>query len=176
MSRSTTTLDQPRYAAWVRASKSVKNIEAGLIPFIEGLGKIDASLVGEDAAFSALSSEARGSFAESLKLTDRFTLSILWVFGGYEVVRTISQRVRTNPRLLSKRLARRVDTTKRHFERVRVVLAKFEPSARHRSTDFSVARPALDHGLGISWKVANRVIIPRRRLSDRLLKLLDALK
>lgn len=176
MSRLDSTIDQPRYAAWVRASKSIKNIEAALIPFVEGLGKIDATLVAEDARYLALPSDQRRSHTESLKLSDRFTMSILWVFGGYEVVRTLSQRVRSNPHLLPRRQSRQIDTTKRRFERVRVVLAKFEPSARHRATDFAVAQPALVRTFGISWRVAKGVFIPRRRLSNQLLRLLETLR
>src|SRR5450631_1710437 len=99
------TIDQPRYAKWVRASSGLKTIDAGLPVFVQGLGKIDAQLARQDAAFRSFPSKLRESQDESIKLTDRITMSRLWVLGGYEVVRTLSQRVRINPGLMTKRLA-----------------------------------------------------------------------
>ena len=175
MSRTNPSIDQARYARWVRAAKSIKNIEVGLVPFLEGLGKIDATLAAEDNRYLGLTLKEQQLFTERLRLQDRFTMSILWVLGCYEAVRTLSQRVRTNPRLLSRQHSQRLDTTRRRFERVRVLLAKFEPSRRHRSTDFSTAQFTLNRRSGISWRVAKRVVIPRQRLSDQLLKLLETL-
>lgn len=101
-------------------------------------------------------------------------MSRLWVLGAYEAVRTLSQRVRSNPKLVTKRLAERVHRTKKQFERVRIPLAKLEPARAHAATDYSEALPML-HQLGISWKVADRVLVPRQRVSERLLKLLQAI-
>jgi hypothetical protein len=167
MARTTRRIDQPRYAEWVRSSKALKPIAPGLALFVEGLGKLDAQLVFEDAATDA---------HLDMDLTDRLVLSRLWVLGAYEVVRTMSERVRAKPSLLSKRLAERTHRTKRYLERVRIPLAKLEPATRHAATDFAEALPAMHSSLGISWKVANRVFVPRRRMADRLLKLLQALK
>lgn len=81
------TIDQPRYARWVNASHSLDHVLPGAATVIQGLGKLDAKLVREDTIFQELSVEVRGSVEESLKLTERFTLSHLWVLGAYEVVR-----------------------------------------------------------------------------------------
>jgi len=175
MARAPTSIDQPRYAQWVRASNGLKVIAPGLPAFIQGLGKLDAQLVHQDAAFLALSQQQRECFDESINLTDRITMSRLWVFGAYEAVRTLSQRVRKNPRLVTTRLAARVSRTKKHFERVRVPLAKLEPANAHTATDFGEAVPALDRQLRVSWKVAKRVVVPRQKLSEDLLKLLKAI-
>ena len=53
MARTPHRIDQPRYAEWVRLSKSMKPIAAGLALFVEGLGNLDAQLVFEDAATDA---------------------------------------------------------------------------------------------------------------------------
>lgn len=172
MARRTASLDQPCYARWVSVSHGTNALEPGLDVFIQGLGKLDAQLVHEDAAFRSLPVNARATFEESLKLTDRFTLSRLWVFGAYEVIRTLDQRVGRKPGILTKRLAQRVKTTKKAFERVRIPLAKLEPAKAHSATDFASARPAMHRELGITWRVAQGVFVPRRRLSDRLLALL----
>lgn len=169
-------IDQPRYAKWVSVSHSVMLLEPELPIFIQGLGKLDARLVHEDAVFRALPKEQRGSPEESIKLTDRFIVSTLWVLGAYEVIRTLSQRVRQKPKVLTKRLAQQVVSTKNMFERVRIPLAKMEPAKRYKATDSSLARPAMHRDMGISWRVAAKTVIPRRRLSDRLLKLLTVIQ
>ena len=165
--------DQPRHARWVRASHGTDALEAGLDVFIQGLGKLDAQLVYEDNAFLALPVESRAEFEESLKLTDRMTLSRLWVLGAYEVIRTVAQRVRDKPGVLSGNLATRVKSTKKDFERLRIPLAKFEPAQAHTETDFASPRPGLHKDHGISWLVAKGVFISRRQLSDLLLALLE---
>jgi hypothetical protein len=176
MARTASNVDQPRYAKWVSVSHSVDALDPGLAVFIQGLGKIDAKLVHEDAAFRALPSDERGTFEESLRLTDRFTLSQLWVLGAYEATRTIDDRVRKAPKILTKRLNQRILSIKKAFARVRMPLAKFEPASAHRRTDFSVAIPAMHLEMGISWKVARRILVPRRNLSDKLLALLGAIQ
>lgn len=113
---------------------------------------------------------------ESLRLTDRFTLSQLWVLGAYEMTRTIDKRVKKIPKLLTKRLGRRVLSTKKALARVRMPLAKFEPASAHCKTDFFVAHPAMHRELGISWRIAKRIFVPRRHLSDKLLALLGAIQ
>lgn len=140
------------------------------------IGEIDAKLIHDDKAFRALSKEKRSEYDQMIRLTDRITLSQLWVLGAYEVTRTLDERFRNRPKVLTKRLGQQILTTKKAFARVRIPLAKFEPAGAHRSTDFAVAFPAMHRDLGISWKVANRLFVPRRQLSDKLLCLLSAIQ
>lgn len=176
MNREAVDIDQPRYARWVSVSHGVDELEPGLVVFIQGLGRIDAKLVHDDTVYRSLPHELRTTVEESLRLTDRFTLAQLWVLGAYEVTRTLDERARKAPKVLTKRLSQRVLVIKKEFARVRMPLAKFEPAKAHRRTDFAVAYPAMHRELGISWKLANRVFVPRRRLSDRLLALLGAIQ
>jgi len=171
MAQRKASIDQQRYARWVSISHCIDFLEPNLNVFIQGLGKIDAQLIYEDDTFQSLATSAKSTFEESLKLTDRFTLSQLWILGAYEVIRTLDQRVSKSQNELPKRLATRVKSTKKSFERLRVPLAKFEPARAHKETDFSLACPAMHKELGISWKIAERTFIPRRRLSDQLLTL-----
>jgi len=99
MARTLPDLDQPRYAEWARVSLGVKALVVGLNIFIQGLGKIDAKLVYDDAAYQALSSEARSTLEVMLRLTDTYTLSQLWVLGAYEATRTIDECARIDPEL-----------------------------------------------------------------------------
>lgn len=146
-----------------------------MVVMFQGLGKLDAQLNWQDQKFLQLSREERGTFESSLELTDRFVLSRLWVLGAYEGIRTLSQRFTARPDQVSNRLRERTARVKQEFARVRMPLAKLEAAGSHRNTDLSEALPALDKRHGISWKVAKRVFVPRGKLSDRLLSLLQAI-
>jgi uncharacterized protein YneF (UPF0154 family) len=148
----------------------------GLRLFVQGLGKIDAQLIWQDAEYLKLPSSSRSSFEESLKLTDRIALSQLWLLGAYEATRTLAERLGKAPKIGSKRLRTRVTTMKRKLARVRMPLAKLAPGSAHKATDFSQAVPALHQELGISWKVAKHMIVPRQKLSTALLKVLKECK
>jgi hypothetical protein len=176
MARTTHKLDQPRYARWVRASKGVRSIEPALIPFVEGLGRIEARLRFEDARYLALPRQQPLELEEFFDLMERVTLSRLWVLGAYEVARTLSQRVRDTPALASARMRDRIRRTKTYLERIRIPLAKFEPSRRHAATDYSDPPFTIHREHGVAWKVASRTIVPRQKVADRLLKLCVALK
>lgn len=141
----------------------------------QGLGKLDAQLNWQDEKYLQLAPPERGTFESSLELTDRFVLSRLWVLGAYEGIRALSQRLAARPDQVSSRLRERTIRVKQEFARVRMPLAKLEASGSHKNTDLSEALPALDKRYGISWKVAKRVFVPRGKLSERLLRLLQAI-
>ena len=176
MARRPSTLDQPRFAEWVRASKGVRPIEPALIPLIEGLGRVEARLRFEDAQYLAVPRTKPLEVEEYFALVERVTVSRLWVLGAYEVARTLSQRVRDKPSLANARVRDRINRTKKYLERVRIPLAKFEPSRRHANTDFSDPPLTFHPQHGVAWKIAKRTIVPRQKVADRLLKLCVALK
>jgi hypothetical protein len=143
MRRTVPDIDHLRYRQWVSASHAVDAMEPALAIFIQGLGSIDAKLVHDDAAYNALSAEERCTFEQSLRLTERFAISHLWVLGAYEAVRTIDQRAR-RAKDLSKRLRQRIATTKKALARLRMPLAKFDlrvattrPISRSRVLQFT---------------------------------------
>jgi hypothetical protein len=154
-------LDQPRYADWVRSSHSLDRYVPGLRVFVQGLGKIDAQLTWQNAQYLKLPPSVRASFEESLRLTDRIALSQLWLLRAYEAMRTLAERLGKSPKIGSKRLRSRVATIKRQLARVRMPLAKLAPASAHKATDYAQAVPALHRELGISWKVAKHMIVPR---------------
>ncbi len=67
-----------------------------MVIVVQGLGRLDVSLREGDRLFLASFEENRNSVVESWKLSERFTLSYLWVLGAYELVRAICQRIREN--------------------------------------------------------------------------------
>ena len=165
-------MEHERYVRWVNSSHALGRIEPFLIPVIQGLGRLDVSLIIGDKRFAELHEETRNTIEEATNLTDRITYSYLWVLGSYELIRTLDQRCRENPRLLDNHLANKINETKQSFERLRIPLAKLEPSRRHRDTDSPIAYPAIHERMGISWHVSN-VFISRRELSDALLALFE---
>jgi hypothetical protein len=61
------------------------------------------------------------------------------------------------------------------FERIRIPLAKFEPTRRHYATHSAIARPAVRNELGVGWNVSNDIYVSRRQLADDLLSTLKIL-
>jgi hypothetical protein len=169
-------IDQPRYSEWVKLSHRLSRFEQFMIVAVQGLGQIDAKLAAQDRAFLALpEKERKSNFQVSLDLTERFTLSYLWVLGTYEIVRSVDQRCRENTSLASSQIQDRVRDSKRLFERVRIPLAKFEAASRHAATDSTVAFPAIDRTHGIAWHIAAGTFITREELAQNFLHLLQAL-
>lgn len=144
-----------------------------MVLIAQGLGKLDSQLIEEDRIYCGLSTELRNTETNAIKITDCLTLSYLWVLGGYELIRTISQRCHTDVSLLGEALAQRVTELKHDFERLRIPLAKMEPANRHRETDFPIAYPAFHREMGISWRVSEDMHISRQELANRLLALFE---
>lgn len=88
--------DDERNERWVNASHGLGRVEALMVPTAQGLGILDCRLIAEDVRFEELSEPERGTIQESVLLTDRFTLSSLWVMGAYELVRTFDERYKND--------------------------------------------------------------------------------
>ena len=144
-----------------------------MAPLVQGLGHLDSSLIVDDESFLSDFENKRNSIDESIKLTERFTLSYLWVLGSYELVRSICQRIGENRVVVSDETAQRFRELKKEFNRLRVPLAKMEPASVHKNTDSHIAFPALDPQKGIAWQVSEDVFVTRRDLADRLLAVLE---
>jgi hypothetical protein len=115
------------------------------------------------------------SIEAAVILTDRLTLSYLWVLGAYEVVRTIDQWAKRHDSVWESELRARITDTKQEIARIRVPLAKLEPSGRYRHSDSPVAYPTIDSKSGIAWHIAPDVVVSRRELADHILQLLSSL-
>jgi hypothetical protein len=155
---------------WIRADK-----DSGLPHHIQMLGIVDAELRG--VRYSDIFNEENNPIEDEygiLKL-ERFQINAhLWVLGAYELIRMISQRVRENPELASDASILEIQETKKLFERVRVPLAKLEPSKRHEKTDYEVAFAGIGSE-GLGWKINEDLIIYQEELSDRLFAMFSAL-
>jgi len=169
-------MEQKRFANWVKASHGLSKIEPFMIPVAQGLGNLDAKLIVEDDRYLKLPQTSRDTIEESMKLTERFTLSYLWVLGTYELVRTLTQRCRENGNLLGENLVQEIIKLKQDIERLRIPLAKMEPSRQHRKTDAPIAYPTIHNEFGISWRVSQNTYITRREISDNFLSLLEQIR
>jgi hypothetical protein len=168
-------IDQARYAEWVQLSHRVRKFEPFMVVAVQGLGQLDAKLAAEDAEYLSDCNSDQDDLAQSLDLTERVTRSYLWVLGAYELVRSIDQRCRNDPSLVSAHVVTLISDTKTQFERVRVPLAKYEPARKFSTTDSTVAFPAIDRAKGVAWSVAAGTIISRDELAQCFRQMLLAL-
>ena len=146
-----------------------------MIPVLQGLGRLKCQLIAEDLRFLQLTQEVRDTIHESLHLSERFTLSYLWVLGAYELIRTLDQRCNANVSLLGAELTQSVRNLKHTMERLRMPLAKMEPARRHHS-DSPIAYPCISSKLGVAWQLAADTFVSRRELSDALLQLTEDIR
>ncbi len=166
---------------WVQLSAKMSVYENFFMPTIQGLGRLDLDLIETDKKIlqGIRSESSRSSIEFNLWLTERFTQGYLWILGAYEAIRTLSQladrEALVNPTQANKEIAENIRTVKHFFERVRIPLAKMEPSKKHETTDFPIAYPILDTKRGIAWHISDSVVISRQELSDAFLRLKEIL-
>jgi len=163
-----------RNTRWINASAVTVRFEKFMRIVVQGLGNVDCQLIRDHSRYCDISRAEQVSVREVNKLNDNYTLSYLWVLGAYEIVRTMSQRLRNDPRLLVSAPTGQLQSLKRSFERLRIPLAKMEPPKKHPS-DAPIAYPAFHAEFGISWQLGQNIFISRRELSDALLKFLERL-
>src|SRR5512137_1086801 len=86
-----------RYSQWIRVSHAVGGIDryrAFMAVAIQGLARLDCQLIAADEQFLQFTEQQRATILASVELSERLTLSYLWVLGAYEIVRTLDQRTR----------------------------------------------------------------------------------
>lgn len=160
---------------WKLASASLQQVEPNLVITILILGKIDQDLYVSDQRHRELGKNPQaGKLDELAEVGGSIGLSHLWILGAYEAIRTIDQRFREFGAAAENRKKASVDL-KHSYERLRIPLAKLEPSSRHKATDYAFAHPGIDDERGIAWEVAKGVVISRSQLSDEFLEFLERL-
>lgn len=163
-------MDYSVYERWVTKSlRWVREEKDSHIPHhVQLLGIVDAELRGlrREDIFDGSGSPIED--ADGILALERHQIKAhLWVLGAYELVRMISQRLRENDGLASPESIEKVAETKKLFERVRIPMAKLEPSKRHEKTDFEVAYVGMGPK-GLGWKVSPDTIIYQEELSEKL--------
>lgn len=168
-------MDNIRFERWVRASHALATVEPFMTVTVQGLGKIDSELFQKDQQYRKLRIDNNMAVQEAVNLIDSVTLSYLWVLGAYEVIRTITQRFKQTDGLTALRYLKSQEL-KKLFERVRIPLAKFEPSERYKKTDSKVAYPGLTFEHGIAWQVSEKDFISRGELSEAFIEFMEWLR
>jgi hypothetical protein len=160
-----------RLGRWLLAAKKLSPLEIWVSFVVASLGRLDCSIIGLDGQIaSGRQPLPRGGY--SYDTSDSVSLSYFWVLGAYELVRVLNQRVRERDPFCTKHFPR-VKTLKLRFERIRIPLAKLEPSRRNKATDFRIAVPVFNsESKSTDWIVAQNVAISRRELADELLDFL----
>lgn len=163
-------MDYSVYEKWVMKSfRWIREGKDSHIPHhVQMLGIVDAELRGirQEDLFDSFGSPIEDSYG--IRVLERHQIKAhLWVLGAYELVRMMSQRLRENEELAQTDSILKVNETKKLFERVRVPMAKLEPSKRHGKSDFDVAYAGMGPR-GLGWKVSADTIIYQEELSDAL--------
>ncbi|HDG1730732.1 TPA: hypothetical protein RSW70_003596 [Vibrio cholerae] len=164
-------IDFERKKRWVDVSFVVRAFDDFMMFTLQGLGKLDARFIVEDASFLA-TGQSLNPFGD---LSDHITQSYLWVLGAYEIVRSLDQRARQDDTFFPEQKDN-LQSLKHKFERIRIPLAKFEAARRHKDTDSHIAYPGFNTATGVSWQVAADKWVDRRTLSDEMLELLEQMK
>src|SRR5262245_46521809 len=145
-------MNRDRYRQWIRVSHAVGGVDqyrAFMAVAVQGLARIDCQLIAADEQFLQLTEQQRATIPVSVELSERVTLSYLWVLGAYEILRTLDQRTREGSAGTPSPVAERITATKHLFERVRIPLAKFEASRRNPN-DSPIAYPAISQAHGVA--------------------------
>jgi len=163
-----------RQEQWVKASFATAKFEPFMPVTIQGLGTLDIQLIQKDEEYLEKHKQTEGPEKIHFEFSNQITLSYLWVLGAYEVIRTITQRIKENSGIVKEDIEKEFSQVKKAFNRLRVPLAKMEPAYSHRNTDSHIAYPALNIDHGVAWQVSQDTYITRRSLSNLMLQLLES--
>jgi len=138
---------------------------------LHGLAGIDCGIVKREKTLLPSLEDPVARGLDPKVRTDYFTISVLWIFGVYEVVRTLHQRLK-NRNFQNSKLCSRINHLKLKLARVRIPLAKLERP--HSSpSDAGIAQHGTHFEKGIGWAVAPNCFITRRELADDFLEVLQ---
>jgi len=136
---------------------------------LQGLGIIDAELydINKQSIHTPIENDLTVFDVVNIK-------SYLWVLGVYEFLRMADQKIREKPEIANENARNQIKIAKDKFNRIRVPLAKLEPSKKHKN-DYSVPKlGANDEQLG--WQINDNEIIYYRELSDLAIFTLNQLR
>lgn len=169
--------------SWIKASFVTGQIardplRAHLTYQVQAIGRLDVELRALDEEYGDLAAQTAKNEVD-LRLSTYLDRSWFWVLAAYELVRTLDACTRAGLWTPTAELAAELKATKRSLARVRIPLAKFEPSGRAGKAlpGDLIAHPALIEGVGAGWDVGTDRpdVVSRRDLSDGLLSLLESL-
>jgi hypothetical protein len=162
-----------RFQAWIKYSHGLSIFNRQFVTNVQGLGKIDIALLKNESKYRKISEIDYTSDIKKLYDYD-VILSQLWVFGCYEIIRTLSQLFGSNQNFNN--LIKETKLVKSLFERLRIPLAKFEAQKDHKVIDYGFGIPVHSPKYGIGWVINDKLAISRNYLAFMFLGLLDFLQ
>ena len=160
-----------RKAIWNKAIDSVQFLDLRIRWPLLSLKRLDSSLwLRTPRLIKIRDSLDKATNSDHDLLQETIGDAFFWALGAYEIIRTLDQRCRSKH--AGTALEAHFRDTKHFLERVRVPLAKLEPSRRHGVSDFSYARAVLARGKGYAWGVSNGTNILFTEASDRVVSTL----
>lgn len=161
-----------RYIKWLHASQAVRTVNPILVTVVRGLGLLDRDLIDKDEKlFQDLIGKDKSQ--PSTELLSHYTLSFLWVFGAYELVRTVVEAIGRQKLKLPKGIPQRLTELRdKRLGRLRMPLAKVQASGQFQ-TDSAIPPASLRKNKGTTWEVNSGVAISRKEVSDELLSILS---
>jgi hypothetical protein len=142
--------EESRHERWIKASIATAKFAPFMMLTIQGLGRLVINLIEQDRFFLSNFEKNKNDLGDNLELSDRITVSYLWVLGSYEAIRTMGQRIKENSNLVSEEIAVSFHNVKNTFNRLRIPLTKMEAAKSHRMLDSYIACPSLNLDIGIS--------------------------
>lgn len=163
-----------RAKQWNEKALNLIWVHGQLPAVVRALGRLDSFLRREDRKQLV---QVRGEkFTSFAIVEDYLALSQLWVFGAYELLRSLDQKLGRGVPNISTEACRRVHDLKLQFARIRAPLAKLEPANSFRHTD-ELPKGACIVGnaqeKGWCWQLNASTFVWRHDLANDLLLLLD---
>lgn len=173
-------MEKDRLQQWIDNSQCVRFIEMTLIPDVQGLGRLDAELIKETERLKTKSKLQRRTRLKHL------TLSKLWIFGAYELVRLINQITTERKDLISQATKLEIQKVLEEFEKIRIPLTKLEVPRRQKPGKENrlwaqVPDSFIDSSGEVGWRVYTIIdrrpteTYYRRSFGDLLLKLFGSI-
>lgn len=156
---------------WRKAALNLSRIDGAFLQATIGIGRLDCALrLSDGKVFGFTNTATTGTPAEVL--SDYFCLANLWVFGAYEIVRTLNQRV-NHVEAVSNDIREVVRRLRDNLSRVRVPIAKFEVPRQHPTDRCDPRRMLGNPSKGWGWVVGEGQWVYRNDLADEMLTVLD---
>ena len=161
-----------RYEQWVKCSIGWISTEpeGTLMTKLQGLGIIDAEL------YDINKFDIHQNLDYGLTVFDHVNIkSYLWVLGVYEFFRMFDQKLRENPDLADKKATELINKTKKELARIRVPLAKMEPSNKFTNIDYAIPKLGANE-IQLGWIINENEIIWYRDLSNLAISALNQMR
>jgi len=121
-----------RAKEWEAKALNLIWIDGRLPAIVRALGRLDSFLRSEDRKTIE---DADNDIPNFNIIEDYLALSQLWIFGAYELLRSLDQKLKKGISNISADACKNAHDLKLRFARIRMPLAKFEPARSFECID-----------------------------------------